>query len=249
MGIGVSILNFTYTQVSSLNETEAQVYNYVMMNRDKVIDENIRELAHDTHVSTATVIQFCKKMGCSGFLEFKYKLKDHIHAELIKAKQDCTNFMSFVAYTTTKQYQDGIQRVAETIQNADNFFVLGLRHCADFSIYIARTFSHIGYYCYGFVDNLYPAQDVPEGETSVIMIIYDKSLEDLIFEEIRKYKSKHYQVILLSCENVGAMEHLCDDVIYVADGKVKLGSLTSGVPMLYAVERIVGILTKEEIEN
>ena len=68
-------------------------------------------------------------------------------------------------------------------------------------------------------------------------------------EEIRKYKSKHYQVILLSCENVGAMEHLCDDVIYVADGKVKLGSLTSGVPMLYAVERIVGILTKEEIEN
>lgn len=249
MGIGVSILNFTYTQVSSLNETEAQVCNYVMMNRDKVIDENIRELAHDTHVSTATVIRFCKKMGCSGFLEFKYKLKDHIHAELIKAKQDCTNFMSFVAYTTTKQYQDGIQRVAETIQNADNFFVLGLRHCADFSIYIARTFSHIGYYCYGFVDNLYPAQDVPEGETSVIMIIYDKSLEDLIFEEIRKYKSKHYQVILLSCENVGAMEHLCDDVIYVADGKVKLGSLTSGVPMLYAVERIVGILTKEEIEN
>ena len=173
MGIGVSILNFTYTQVSSLNETEAQVYNYVMMNRDKVIDENIRELAHDTHVSTATVIRFCKKMGCSGFLEFKYKLKDHIHAELIKAKQDCTNFMSFVAYTTTKQYQDGIQRVAEIIQNADNFFVLGLRHCADFSIYIARTFSHIGYYCYGFVDNLYPAQDVPEGETSVIMIIYD----------------------------------------------------------------------------
>ncbi len=99
------------------------------------------------------------------------------------------------------------------------------------------------------MDNLYPAQDVPEGETSVIMIIYDKSLEDLIFEEIRKYKSKHYQVILLSSENVGAMEHLCDDVIHVADGKVKHGSLTSGVPMLYAVEKIVAILTKDEIEE
>ena len=40
-----------------------------------------------------------------------------------------------------------------------------------------------------------------------------------------------------------------DDVIYVADGKVKLGSLISGVPMLYAVERTVGILTKDEIEE
>lgn len=242
-------MSFTYAQVSSLNETEAQVYNYVMMNRDKVMDESIRELAHDTHVSTATVIRFCKKMGCSGFLELKYKLKDHIHTQSIKAKQDSTNFMSFVAYTNTKQYQDGIQEAAEIIQSADNFFVLGLRHCADFSKYIARTFSHIGYYCYGFVDNLYPAQDVPEGETSVIMIIYDKSLEDLIFEEIRKYKSKHYQVILLSSENVGAMEHLCDDVIHVADGKVKHGALTSGVPMLYAVEKIVGILTKDDIEE
>lgn len=66
------LVSFTYTQVSSLNETEAQVYNYVMMNRNKVMDESIRELAHDTHVSTATVIRFCKKMGCSGFLELKY---------------------------------------------------------------------------------------------------------------------------------------------------------------------------------
>ncbi len=114
-------MSFTYAQVSSLNETEAQVYNYVMMNRDKVMDESIRELAHDTHVSTATVIRFCKKMGCSGFLELKYKLKDHIHTQSIKAKQDSTNFMSFVAYTNTKQYQDGIQEAAEIIQSADFF--------------------------------------------------------------------------------------------------------------------------------
>ena len=99
------------------------------------------------------------------------------------------------------------------------------------------------------MDNLYPAQDIPEGETSVIMIIYDKALENLIFEEIRKYKTKHYQVIMLSSENVGSMEHLCDDVIYVADGKVKHGALTSGVHMLLSVERIVGILTKDEIEE
>lgn len=244
----VFFVSFTYAQVSSLNETEAQVYNYVMMNRDKVMDESIRELAHDTHVSTATVIRFCKKMGCSGFLELKYKLKDHIHTQSSKAKLD-TGFMSFVAYTNTKKYQDSIQRAADIIQNADTFFVLGLRHCADFAKYVARTFSHIGYYCYGFVDNLYPAQDVPEGETSVIMIVYDKALENLIFEEIRKYKSKNYQVILISSEDVGAMEHLCDDVIYVSDGKVRHGMLTSGVPMLYAVERIVGILTKDEIEE
>ena len=242
-------MTFTYTQVNSLNETEAQVYNYIMMNKDKVMNASIRALARDTHVSTATVIRFCKKMGCSGFLESKYKLKDHKHTQSINAKQDSTNFMSFVEYTNVKQYQEAIQRAVEIIQSADNLFVLGLRHYADCSKYIACLFSHIGYYCYGFVDTFYPARDVSEGETSVIMIIYEKSLENQIFEEIRKFKSKHYQVILLSSENVGAMEYLCDDVIYVADGNVKYGSLTSGVPVLYAVERTVGILTKDEIEE
>ena len=226
-------MTFTYTQVNSLNETEAQVYNYIMMNKDKVMNASIRELARDTHVSTATVIRFCKKMGCSGFLESKYKLKDHKHTQSINAKQ----------------YQEAIQRAVEIIQSADNLFVLGLRHYADCSKYIACLFSHIGYYCYGFVDTFYPARDVSEGETSVIMIIYEKSLENQIFEEIRKFKSKHYQVILLSSENVGAMEYLCDDVIYVADGNVKYGLLTSSVPVLHAIERIVGILTKDEIEE
>ena len=50
---GVISLMFTYTQVNSLNETE-------------------------THVSTATVVRFCKKLRCEGFIEFKYKLKDSI---------------------------------------------------------------------------------------------------------------------------------------------------------------------------
>ena len=222
-------MTFTYTQVNSLNETEAQVYNYIMMNKDKVMNASIRELARDTHVSTATVIRFCKKMGCSGFLESKYKLKDHKHTQSINAKQDSTNFMSFVEYTNVKQYQEAIQRAVEIIQSADNLFVLGLRHYADCSKYIACLFSHIGYYCYGFVDTFYPARDVSEGETSVIMIIYE--------------------VILLSSENVGAMEYLCDDVIYVADGNVKYGLLTSSVPVLHAIERIVGILTKDEIEE
>lgn len=69
---GVISLMFTYTQVNSLNETEAHVYNYIMQNKEKVLDASIRELASETHVSTATVVRFCKKLGCEGFIEFKY---------------------------------------------------------------------------------------------------------------------------------------------------------------------------------
>ena len=61
-------MRFTYAQVRSLNDIELDVYDYVINNREKVLCKSIRELAKDTHVSTATVMRFCKKMGCEGFL-------------------------------------------------------------------------------------------------------------------------------------------------------------------------------------
>ena len=37
----MSILDFAYAQVSGLNETEAYVYNYVMQNKNQVLEESI----------------------------------------------------------------------------------------------------------------------------------------------------------------------------------------------------------------
>lgn len=82
-------MEFTYSQVESLNETETYVYNYVVKNTKKVLSESIRELANDTHVSTATVMRFCKKMGCEGFTELKYRLKENV--EVQKTKEDDVN--------------------------------------------------------------------------------------------------------------------------------------------------------------
>lgn len=59
-GEGGISLAFTYTQVNNLNETEAHVYNYIMQNKEKILDESIRELANDVHVSTATIVRFIR---------------------------------------------------------------------------------------------------------------------------------------------------------------------------------------------
>ena len=80
------MLEFTYSQVESLNKTEAYVCNYVVKNTKKVLNESIRELANDTHVSMATVMRFCKKMGCEGFTELEYRWKES--EEMQETKED-----------------------------------------------------------------------------------------------------------------------------------------------------------------
>lgn len=69
-------MKFEYSQVEKLNEAEMCVYNYIVKNLKHILNLSVRELADEVHVSTATVMRFCKKMGYSGFSELKYKTKE-----------------------------------------------------------------------------------------------------------------------------------------------------------------------------
>lgn len=66
---------FTHEMIASFNELETSLYNYISQNSEKVVYMRIRELANETHVSTASILRFCKKINCEGFSEFKVKLK------------------------------------------------------------------------------------------------------------------------------------------------------------------------------
>lgn len=237
-------MEFTYSQVESLNETETYVYNYVIKNTKKVLDESIRELANDTHVSTATVMRFCKKMGCEGFTELKYRLKENV--EVQKTKEDDVNdqFDDFIEKVKSSDYLDSIHRAAEIIKRSNLILTLGIGTTGDFAKYTSRLLSGMGYCCYGVDGAAYPAQRVAEGYQVAIIVFYERLQKNLLFEEIYRYKNKNYMIIMLSNNNMGSMEHLCDEVIHVSDNSVMLGKIHSEIPMLYAIEKLAYELTK-----
>lgn len=237
-------MKFTYSQVESLNETETYVYNYVVKNTKKVLNESIRELANDTHVSTATVMRFCKKMGCEGFTELKYRLKENVEMQETKEDNVTDQFGYFIEKVRTSDYLDSIQRAAEIIKQSDSILTLGIGTTGDFAKYTSRLLSGMGYCCYGVDGAAYPAQRVAEGHQGVIIAFYERLQKKLLFEEIYRYKNKNYMIIMLTNTNMGSMEHLCDEVIHVSDGSVMLGKIHSGIPMLYAVEKLAYELTK-----
>lgn len=53
---------FTCQEIKSFNALELEVYNYIMRHQDQVVEMKIRELADATHVSTTTILRFCKKI-------------------------------------------------------------------------------------------------------------------------------------------------------------------------------------------
>lgn len=237
-------MEFTYSQVESLNETETYVYNYVIKNTKKVLNESIRELANDTHVSTATVMRFCKKMGCEGFTELKYRLKESEKMQKIKEDDVNDQFDDFIEKVKSSDYLESIRRAAEIIKQSDLILTLGIGTTGDFAKYTSRLLSGMGYCCYGVDGAAYPVQRVTEGHQGVIIAFYESLQKKLLFEEIYRYKNKNYMIIMLTNTNMGSMEHLCDEVIHISDGSVMLGKIHSGIPMLYAVEKLAYELTK-----
>lgn len=237
-------MEFTYSQVESLNETEAYVYNYVVKNTKKVLNESIRELANDTHVSTATIMRFCKKMGCEGFTELKYRLKESEEMQETKEDNVADQFGYFIEKIKSSDYLDSIHRAAEIIKQSDLILTLGIGTTGDFAKYTSRLLSGVGYCCYGVDGAAYPVQRVAEGHQEVIIAFYERIQKKLLFEEIYRYKNKNYMIIMFSNNNMGSMEHLCDEVIHVSDGSVMLGKIHSGIPMLYAIEKLAYELTE-----
>lgn len=52
---------FNAETIQSLNDLELEVYNYVIRQPEKVQYMRIREFAEEAHVSTSTVLRFCKR--------------------------------------------------------------------------------------------------------------------------------------------------------------------------------------------
>ena len=98
---------FSYEVIQSLNNLELSLYEYIMKNNKKVIYMRIRELADEAHVSTTTILRFCKKLNCEGFSEFKVKFKMYIEENMkpIKILQE----LHYLYHSSHKWLKDQLE--------------------------------------------------------------------------------------------------------------------------------------------
>ncbi|EKQ55530.1 MULTISPECIES: MurR/RpiR family transcriptional regulator [unclassified Clostridium] len=77
-----SVLDKILCIYKNLYEAEKKIADYVINNKEKVIEMTVSELATQSNVSEATIVRFCKKCDLKGF----YDLKISIAKEMVKSK-------------------------------------------------------------------------------------------------------------------------------------------------------------------
>lgn len=117
---------FSEEMICSLNDLELEVYKYVVRNTDKVCYMRIREFADAAHVSTSTILRFCKKAGCDGYAEFKIRLRQHLEqAKQPPVKDDVSEVIDFLKKTCSAEFEQKLDMLTRVIFQARHIFFVG----------------------------------------------------------------------------------------------------------------------------
>ncbi len=162
---------FTAEKIQSLNELELEVYGYIMQHKNAIAYMRIREVATEAHVSTATVLHFCKKMGCDGYAEFKLKMKEYNKQKSIhKISENLSEIKAFFERLETEKFQSKLEAAAAMIAKMERVLFTGIGTSGHIGQYEARCFTNIGKFSLCISDPYCPI-NMQETENTVVIVL------------------------------------------------------------------------------
>ncbi len=231
---------FNYEIIQSLNDLELSLYRYIMKNIGKVIYMRIRELADEAHVSTTTILRFCKKVNCEGYSEFKVKLKMNVEEnENNKVNNDTSIIIDFFKKLDNSELDKKLDTLCDFIKEASNVIFIGTGTSGILCKYAARYFSSIGKFAMYIDDPFFP-RNYKLYEDSIIIAISVSGETIPIIDHISNLKRENSTVVSITNSENCTISKISDLNIsyYVQQEKLGISDITTQIPVLYIIESI-----------
>ena len=153
----MSVISKIKEMQSELTAKEKKISKYILQHLDKIVYMNTYQIADKCKVSQASVVRFAKKLGYSGFPEFKISFgrdmgrrdveeKINFIYEDIQETDELDDLIKKIVYANSNIIQDTysildtntVKEAVEIIKNARKIFILG----AGYSGIVAKDFHY-----------------------------------------------------------------------------------------------------------
>ena len=153
----MSVISKMKEMQGELTTKEKKISKYILQHLDKIVYMNTYQIADKCKVSQASVVRFAKKLGYSGFPEFKISFgrdmgrrdveeKINFIYEDIQETDELDDLIKKIAYANSNIIQDTysildtntVKEAVEIIKNARKIFILG----AGYSGIVAKDFHY-----------------------------------------------------------------------------------------------------------
>ncbi|MFD1803791.1 MurR/RpiR family transcriptional regulator [Mixta tenebrionis] len=232
---------FTHSIISTLNDTEMQVYNAVIKSGDKVMYMTIRELADAAGVSTTSVLRFCRKMQCDGYSEFRIRFKLYLEQEQQRPINYGVNEMvSFFKSINNDEFEHLISQAVEHIVAAQRIIFVGAGTSGTLGKYGARFFSNVGKFSNHIDDPYYPvSSDMYKDAVAIILSVSGETEE--ILRLASQFSLHRCKIITITNSENSSLAKLADFNISYHMPLIRMHGgldITTQVPTIYIIESI-----------
>jgi len=173
---------------NELTESERKVGEYFLENPESAY-YSILDAVNDGSLGYGTIIRFCRKMGCSGFQEFKVLLAQELTPPEISEDQDADEVVQYTAkirreLADTEKLidRDTVMKVCRALNGAGHVIVAGIAGSESPAIGIDYRLSRIGIHsqavCEGYTMAIRTAS--LERDDVLIAVSYSGATKDIL---------------------------------------------------------------------
>lgn len=231
---------FEYEVIQNLNELELSLYEYIMKNSEKVMYMKIRDLANEAHVSTTTILRFCKKVNCVGFSEFKLKFKMYMEGNCNKkVNEDVSVILDNFERMADPGFDGKVNELCELINNAENLIFIGGGLSGIVAKYGARYMASMGKFAVYIDDLLFPVNCEYYKNNLVIVLSVSGETPEII-NAINIFKKQKCRIASITNSANSTIARMSNFNIsyYIPEEKVGLMDVTSHLPPIYIIETV-----------
>ena len=149
-----------------LSETEQRVCRYILQHSHDIILSSVVELAERTKASEATIVRLCRKLGYSGFAQFKIVLSQDLVAPLENIHEDITvtddirTLVKKVTHSNIQALHDTLQvldikaveRAVDLLDKATRITCIGMGGSGSIAVDAQHKFLRTGKPCVAYTD-------------------------------------------------------------------------------------------------
>lgn len=230
-----------------LNPTEKSIYHYIYANLNNVVYMRIKDLADSTHVSTTTILRFCRKFDCQGFSDFKIRLQYYLHDmknnNMLIQNYDETVYFDFLMKSMSKEFKTKINNAAQIISNSELVFFSGNGTSAILADYATSLFAIFHPFSFVIKDpSNYPVYTLPKKfEGKICLVVFSVSGENAeVLEIMERFRVHDVKIISITNSSLSRISHLSDLNLsyYINEEKYQDSNITSQLPVISIIENL-----------
>lgn len=232
---------FSYEEMQKYNETDICIYKYIISNLDKIQYMTIRELSAKTHTSPASVLRFCGKNGCEGYVELKEALKreaNALNAHLPSA--DLRELSAFFERANSTAFEEKLTSAVETLRASDLVIFVGMGSSGTLAKYGARYFSNIGKFSVSMEDPYYPV-DAFTCKNAAVIILSESGETKEVVETAKQFQGQDCRVLSVTNSSLSTLAKMSDWNFSYHFEHLRVNgdyNATSQVPVLFVIESL-----------